>query len=106
MASENNSIPLACTLSADQLPQRQQVIQALFQRLIETRELDQGFEFIFPGEEQMISELADFIRFERNCCRFLSFELRFEPEQGPLHLRILGTQEAKPIIREIFRLEQ
>jgi hypothetical protein len=106
MASENESVPLACTLSAEQLPQRRQVIQALFKRLIETRELDQGFEFIFPGEEQMISELAEFIRFERNCCRFLAFELRFEPNQGPLHLRILGVPEAKPIIRAMFLVEQ
>jgi hypothetical protein len=106
MATEDNSIPLACTLSADQLPQRRQVIQQLFRRLRETRELDQGFEFIFPGEEPLISDLMEFVRFERNCCRFLSFELRFEPQKGPVHLRILGSPEAKPIIHEIFQPEQ
>jgi hypothetical protein len=106
MASENDSVPLACSLSAEQLPHRRQVIQALFKRLIETRELDHGFEFIFPSEEQMLSGLADFIRFERNCCRFLSFELRFEPEQGPVRLQVIGVPEAKPIIRAMFQVEQ
>ena len=106
MTAEDNPAPLACTLSGEQVPERRRVIQALLKRLIEIRELDEGLEFIFPGEERLISELVEFLRFERNCCRFLSFELRFEPEQGPVRLRILGAPAAKPIIRELFRAEQ
>jgi hypothetical protein len=103
MNTEDKSVILACTLAPGELSQRrEEIIAALFKRAVGTRELDQGLEFVFPGEETLISSLMDFIKFERNCCRFLRFELIFEPEQGSLHLRILGTPEAKPVIREMF----
>jgi hypothetical protein len=106
MTNPNNA-PLACTLSWGELAQRrEEVMQVLFPRALETLELDQGFEFIFPAEDTLISQLTEFIVFERNCCRFLSFELVFQPEQGPLHLRILSKPEAKPIIREMFGIKK
>jgi hypothetical protein len=105
MASQNSPAPLICTLSTDELSQRrEEIIQALFKRGLDTRERNQGLEFTFPAEETLLSDLLEFIRFERNCCRFLSFEIVFEPEQGPLRLRILGAPEAKPLIREMFLL--
>lgn len=103
--SESTSVPLVCTLAAGESRQRREEVQRLFDRSIATRELDHGVEFTFPGEEPLISELSEFIRFERNCCRFLTFELVCEPDQGPLHLRILGAPEAKQIIREMFSRE-
>lgn len=103
MNREDKSVPLACTLAPGEFSQRrEEIIHILFTRATGTRELPEGFEFIFPGEEMLVSSLMDFIKFERNCCRFLRFELIFEREHGPLHLRILGTPEAKPMIREMF----
>lgn len=101
--NKNNPAPLVCTLAAGELAnRREEIMQKLLKQATDVREIDQGFEFIFLGEEALVSDLMEFIRFERNCCRFLSFDLAFEPEQGPVRLRILGTPDAKPIIRDLF----
>lgn len=105
MNSEDKSTPLACMLTPGELSQRREkIIHALFAHATGTRELSEGFEFVFSGEETLISSLTEFIKFERNCCPFLRFELIFEPGQGPMLLRILGMPEAKPVIREMFVL--
>lgn len=100
MQSEN--IPIACTLSSDQLAQRRHVISELFQKTLERRECEDGFDFIFPGGDVVLAELFEFLRFERKCCQFLSFELALEPQEGPIHLRLLGHRDAKEAIRQIF----
>ena len=101
MQSEN--IPIACSLSPEQLAQRRErIIKELFQKTLERHELQHGFEFVFPSSEAVLAEVVEFVSFERKCCRFLSFELALEPEEGPIHLRLLGRQGAKEAIRQIF----
>jgi hypothetical protein len=99
----SEKIPIVCTLSADQLAQRREhVIKELFQKTLERRELQDGFEFVFPSSEAVLAEVVEFVAFERKCCRFLSFEVAFEPGEGPIHLRLLGCEDAKDVIRQIF----
>lgn len=101
MQSEN--IPIVCSLSPDQLAHRREhVIRELFQKTLERKELVDGFEFVFPSSEAVLAEVVEFIAFERKCCQFLSFELAFEPKEGPIHLRLLGCQDAKDVVRQIF----
>ena len=100
--SEGSNLPIACTLSSEDLARRQQVIRTLFQKTLERRESEDGFDFTFPGGDVIVAELFDFIRFERKCCQFLSFELAFEPAEGPIHLRLLGCKDAKEAVRQIF----
>ena len=99
----SEKIPIVCTLSPDQLAQRREhVIKELFQKTLERRELQDGFEFVFPSSEAVLAEVVEFVAFERKCCRFLSFEVAFEPEEGPIHLRLLGCHAAKDAVRHIF----
>src|SRR5690242_2750993 len=99
----SGKIPILCTLSPEQVAQRREhVIKQLFQKTLERRELQDGFEFVFPSSEAVLAEVVEFVAFERKCCRFLSFEVAFEPEEGPIHLRLLGCQDAKDVIRQIF----
>jgi hypothetical protein len=101
-AQSESNLPIACTLSSEDLACRQELIRELFQKTVERRELDDGFEFVFPSSEAILAELVDFVGFERKCCRFLSFELVLDLGDGPIHLRLRGPDGAKEAIRQIF----
>lgn len=54
------------------------------------RELEDGYEYVFPGGEEWTWGLTRFVAAERECCRFLSFEILFEPDMGQILLRMRG----------------
>ena len=66
-------------------------------------ELADGYAFSFPGENEWISRLAEFVAFERKCCPFLSFELLFEDNKGPLRLRVRGGDAAKQFVEQFLQ---
>ena len=88
-----------CTLGDDQLSDRTRVIATVFAGCEQSRELPDGFEFRFPGTNEWLVELTEFVRDERTCCGFLQVELIFEPNQGPTWLRLRGGQLVKEFIR-------
>ena len=101
--SQTGNSPIVCSLSPEELSNRRdRVIHELFQKTLERYELTDGLHFMFPSSEVVLAELFEFIRFERNCCKFLSFELIFDASDGPIHLRLRGREGAKEAIRQIF----
>jgi hypothetical protein len=56
------------------------------------RELDDGFEFEFPGDSATLRLLAEWIIQERECCRFFEITLRLEPEGGAAWLCLTGSK--------------
>ena len=93
-------LPIACTLSAaEQAGRREEVTRALFARCRKVSELEDGYAYEFPGGEEQIEALTRFVVAERECCTFFIFELTFEPDRGPVHLRIRGPQGTKEFIR-------
>lgn len=69
---------------------------------METRELQDGYAYRFPSEDKWITELAQLIAFERECCPFLQFKLRLEPENGPLWLELTGAAGTKDFLQSLF----
>jgi hypothetical protein len=91
---------LACGLNAtDQVRSRRALIKELQDAIQETRELPIGYVLRFPGDERWCQQLVDFIAFERACCPFLSFELKFAAFGGPIWLQVVGPPGAKDFIR-------
>lgn len=96
-------LPVACGLGGrEQRERREELSRELFSGCLKTDELDDGFEFVFPGEAGWAEKLVRFVASERECCPFFSFEMIFEPEQGPISLRVRGPEGAKEFIREEF----
>jgi hypothetical protein len=95
-------IPLACTLTQTQQRTRGEEIHELLASSQQVRELSNGYEFQYPCEKLSLDKLAHFILEERTCCPFFTFELIFEPAQGPLWLRIYGQEGVKEMLREQF----
>jgi hypothetical protein len=62
------------------------------------RELDDGYEFEFPGDRTTIQMLAEWAIQERECCPFFEINLRLEPERGTAWLRLTGRKGTKSFI--------
>lgn len=93
-------VPLLCTLTADERTQRSQEncpILTAFQRV---EELEDGYALQYSAEQEWIQRLVTFVTQERACCPFLTFELAFEPDSGPIWLRLRGRAEVKDMLRD------
>ena len=92
--------PLACNLSGPEQAGRGVELEEIFEGCLRTEELDDGYEFLFPGSGEWATRLTELIVFERGCCPFFAFELIFQPHGGPIRVR--GPEGAKGIIAETF----
>jgi len=96
-------LPITCELSeVAQRSRREEISGELFSGCEDVRELEDGYEFVFPGGEEWIERLTRFVASERECCRFFAFELRFEPDLGPVSLRIRGPAGSKEFLAAQF----
>lgn len=95
--------PIACDMTAIPPDQRQVHLatsKELFSRIEEFRELENGYEFRFAPESDLIVKLAQFLSLEKLCCPFLNFVVEVGQESGPVWLRLTGRGGVKPFIRE------
>lgn len=99
-------LPIACELSEDrQEAHKESYVVELFSECISVHELEDGYEFRFQGGARSAVELARFVASERECCRFFAFELFFEPDLGPISLRMRGPEGTKAFLRGEFTEE-
>ena len=99
----DSSLPIACTLSdVDFRQRREELLKTVIRAVVKTEELSNGFAYGFPPEAKWIAELAQFITFERECCPFLQFVLRVEPENGPVWLELTGPEGTKGFLQSVF----
>jgi hypothetical protein len=65
----------------------------------EKRELDNGYAYRLAAAKVSLSEIADWITFERRCCPFFNLQIEAEPNRGPVWLRITGPAGVKEFIK-------
>ncbi len=98
-----HNVPIACNLSeAEQAAREEELARELFSSCLEVTELPDGYSFRFPGDQEWAAKLLEFIGFERKCCPFFTFELAFEPQEGPVWLRVKGPEGVKAFIEQTF----
>jgi len=101
--SRNNRSLLACNPLALSPEERDrhfnQLGPALRSLKKSVRELDNGYEFEFPGDRATLQLLAEWVIQERGCCPFFEITLRLEPEPGAAWLRLTGRNGAKAILK-------
>ncbi len=90
---------LACNLVGREFAERKETIaRDLFAHVERVEELPDGFGFRFPAAEPWAARALEFIAAEKLCCPFFTFELAFEPNDGPLWLRLRGSEEIKAFV--------
>ncbi|MGE5322018.1 MAG: hypothetical protein ACM3SW_04120 [Actinomycetota bacterium] len=65
----------------------------------ETVELSDGYSFQLNREAISLTEIAEWITYEHRCCPFFTFELELQANDGPLWLRLRGSEDVKRFLR-------
>ena len=87
----NTDLPIACTLTPDQLRQgREALLPGILTRAMGHERLGDGFRFHFAPADGLVPAMAAMIDAERRCCRSLRFTLTAEPGEGGLTLDVTG----------------
>lgn len=101
--SPSPDTPIACDLSVLDDPEtHRDHFEALFEEREEIRRVDGGLAVRFPGTMTVADRILDFIRRERQCCPFLTFEVAFEPEEGGVWLYMGGDERVEDYITREF----
>lgn len=91
---------MICKLSdIEQVKRYLELKEGLFKDISEIKEMSDGFELIFAKNIEYSLKIIEFINFERECCPGFTFSLYFEPNAGPIHLLIYGSNEVKEILK-------
>lgn len=103
-APEAKAIPIACLLTASELQARRElVLQKVRRAVVEVRELEDGYQYSFPANGELLRELTAMIDLERQCCPFLRFRLTPPPPDGLLLLELTGPEGTKAFLAETFK---
>lgn len=87
-----SSLPIACELGPDQLQDRRESLLAkLVQQSSQIDRLEAGLRFRLANDHESLATALEVIQAERQCCRFLRFDLRFEPNLGAVDLDVTGS---------------
>lgn len=104
MNCDAKDLPVACTLSAGDLREREATILAQFRDAVTgMEELPDGYAFRLPGDRNCVTTVATLIAAERECCPFLKFEMVAHPNHGSLIVRISGPVGTKEFLRAVLR---
>lgn len=90
---------LACKLTTPELQKRKAtVIAELKAFVLEREELENGYAYTFDGTDNILDKLIGFVKTERTCCDFFTFEIFIEAKT--VCLRITGPTGAKEFLRD------
>lgn len=97
------ALPVVCTLTpAERLARRNDSLPGLLQRAADRADLSTGYRFRFSGEPGMLTQLAAAIEQERQCCRFLRFQMALDDDLGPITLDVSGPGDAKAFLADLL----
>lgn len=97
--------PLACNtlaLSSEERARHFNEVGPALQSLKSVRELENGYEFEFPGDRATLQLLAEWAIQERECCPFFEITLRLEPERRGAWLRLTGSKSMAALALSSF----
>jgi hypothetical protein len=98
--AENKSNELACKLTTPELQERKEtVLKSLKTKVVEKKELENGYTFKFPGTDEILDELTEFIKTERECCDFFVFTFSISGDKSEAWLELTGPEGAKDFIQ-------
>ena len=105
----------ACDLSVftpDQRARLRHLVERVFEACGEAEEVPDGFQLRFPpesatapsgGHAALALMITEWITLERLCCPCIAFAVEFEPDRGPIAVRMTGTEGIKPFLLAEFK---
>jgi len=90
---------LSCKLTTPEMQKRKEtVLASLKAQMIEKKELKDGYAYKFPGTDKVLDEMTEFIKTERECCDFFTFNLSISGDKSEAWLELTGVDGAKDFI--------
>jgi hypothetical protein len=90
---------VSCKLTTPELQKRKATVIANLKALVVNRqELIDGYSYKFVATDDILDKLAEFIKTERMCCDFFTFQLTIEENEA--RLNITGPEGAKEFLKE------
>jgi hypothetical protein len=96
---------LVCNLSDKELVQRLQYLRGeIFSpnKVSDLIPLEAGYKYIYNQPVDFSLKLVEFINFERKCCPSFRFAIEFEPEEGPIALKIYGSEQIRDLLTSMI----
>lgn len=94
---------LSCNLTSAELQKRKEsVVASLMGKMLEKRELKDGYAFMFPGTDEILDEVNEFVKTERACCDFFTFTLSVS--RDATWLELTGPEGVKEFIKAELEL--
>lgn len=97
------NLTVACSLLPAELKERRlSVLSRMRSAVTQIIELENGYNYQFGAGRELITELANLVVLEHQCCPFLTFRIIVEPGEGPISLEMTGPEGTKEFLAEIF----
>ena len=91
--------PIACSLVPGDLnARRAELLPGLIARASAREVLASGYRLVFAADSETLNLIARVIDAERQCCRFLEFQLTVEPSGGPFTLDVTGPKGTREFL--------
>src|SRR6476646_4836536 len=87
--------PAQCDSHIENTMQLMQAVQRI-------QEVENGYQFTFSTETELITRVAEFISNERLCCPFLNFTLNVNSVDEPISLSLVGPEGTQEFLRLEF----
>ena len=96
-------LPVACTLGPAALKARREGLLAdLFSRARAIEDLPHGCRVRFAAAPDIVPLIARAVDAERQCCRFLRFQIVVEPGDGPVTLELTGPPGTREFLEGLI----
>jgi hypothetical protein len=103
MPDDSQSLPVACSLTPDQMRDRQgSLIPALLGRAVSISPIDEGYRLELKSDSGTLKAIAEMIAAESQCCPFLQFNLLVPPAQADVVLTVSGPPGTRAFLDSLF----
>jgi hypothetical protein len=96
-------LPVACTLSAAELDSRRgELLPGLIAQAAHRLPLANGYRLTFVPVRGLLETIARVIDAERQCCRFLRFQLVVDQDTAPITLDVTGPEGTREFLTHVI----
>lgn len=95
-------IPVACchsVITTEQRVEYKSIWGELETRRLGITELENGYQYGFPGDAETLGLINEWVSMERKCCPFLTFTVIASNTDELVLLQLTGNEEAKAFLR-------
>jgi hypothetical protein len=96
-------MPIVCTLTPEALSAaRRGLLPGLAERAERHEAIDDGYRLTFAASDGTLQAIAATVDAERQCCRWLRFEMTVAPDGGPIVLTLTGPHGAREFLQTLL----